>query len=100
MLVFGRMKKKKTLHILEYELPIVIQEEKENGYIARCPIWDDCYAQGETIEEAINELSYVATSLIELYKEENLKVPLKLKKSTQQSEATLTLKFPLIVSTQ
>lgn len=90
--------KKKTLNIQEYEFPITIQEEEKGGFFVFCPIWKDCYAQGETIEEAINEISYVASSLIELYGEENLKVPLKLKKTEKNQGKKLNLNFPLIVS--
>jgi len=89
---------KKTLSIQEYELPINIQEEKEGGFTASCPIWKDCYAQGETIEEAINEISYVASSLIELYQEEDLHIPLKLKKTEKNEGGSFNLNFPLIVS--
>lgn len=67
---------KKTVDIQEYELPIMINEETEGGFTASCPLWEDCYAQGETIEEAISEISYVASSLIVLYQEEELKIPL------------------------
>ncbi len=89
---------KKTLDIQEYELPITIREEKEGGFTASCRLWKDCYAQGETIEEAINEISYVASSLIELYKEEDIKIPLKLKKTEKSQGNALNLNFPLIVS--
>lgn len=89
---------KKTLDIQEYELPISIQEEDDGGYTAFCPIWKDCYAQGETIEEVINEISYVASSLIELYKEEDLEIPLKLKKTEQNKGNSIMFNFPLIVS--
>ena len=91
--------KNKTLHIQEYELPIVIQEEKEGGFTARCSVWKDCFAQGETIEEAINEISYVASSLIELYKEEKMSIPLKLKKESQKATKGFAFNIPLIVST-
>ena len=89
---------KKTLDIQEYELPITIQEEKEGGFTASCSLWKDCYAQGETIEEAINEISYVASSLIELYNEEELKIPLKLKKTEKNPGREFNINFPLIVS--
>lgn len=89
---------KKRLDIQEYELPITIQEEKQGGFTAFCPSWKDCYAQGETIEEAISEISYVASSLIELYKEEELGIPLKLKKIEKNQGTSLNLNFPLIVS--
>lgn len=91
------MKSQKTLSVAEYELPVTLR--KEDGiFIAQCTQWDDCYAQGNTLEEAINEISYVASSLIELYNEEELKIPLKLKKISQKPSDTITFTFPLIVS--
>ncbi len=57
------MKGRKTLSITEYELPVAIHEE-EGVFIAQCPKWKDCYAQGDTLEEAINEISYVASSYL------------------------------------
>ncbi len=89
--------KQKTLNLQEYELPITLQEE-EGAYIATCPIWQDCYAQGDSVEEAINEISYVASSLIELYKEEGMTVPLKLKSTTRKEPKGFSVNFPLIVS--
>jgi predicted RNase H-like HicB family nuclease len=74
--------KQKTLTIQEYELPITLQEEA-GAYIATCPLWQDAYAQGDTIEEAISEISSVASSLIELYQEEGMPIPLKLKSATK-----------------
>jgi len=82
------IKKSKTLHIQEYELPIVIQKDREGGFTAECLVWQDCYAQGETIEETVNEISCVASSLMELYREEGMKIPLKLKKEIQFRAAT------------
>jgi predicted RNase H-like HicB family nuclease len=91
------MKNYKTVTIQEYELPVTIQEEEE-GFIATCPVWPDCYAQGDTIEEAITEISYVASSLIELYKEEDMQIPLKLKSTIQNQPKGFTVSFPVIVS--
>jgi predicted RNase H-like HicB family nuclease len=89
---------KKTIDIQEYELPVTINEEIEGGFTAYCPLWEDCYAQGETIEEAISEISYVASSLIELYSEEDLEIPLKLKKTEKNQGKGFSLNLPLIVS--
>ena len=89
---------KKTLEIQEYELPITIQEENEGGFTAFSPKWKDCFAQGETVEQVINEISYVASSLIELYNEEGLKIPLKLKKSEKAPGRGFNINVPLIVS--
>lgn len=71
---------KQTRKVLEYKLPIEIKPQKEGGFVAICLEWADCYAQGDTIDEAILEITAVAQSLIELYKEEGLTVPLKLSK--------------------
>lgn len=63
--------------VLEYELPIKISSQKGGGYLAVSPGWSDCYAQGDTLDEAVLEITAVAQSLIELYKEEGKKIPLK-----------------------
>lgn len=93
------MSKNKKLEIQEYEFPISIHEQKEGGYVADCSIWKEVYAQGESVEEVISEISYVASSMIELYKEENIEIPLKVKSKAQKERKGFTLKFPLIVST-
>lgn len=94
------MSKNKTIEIQEYELPITIHEEKEGGFVAVCSIWSDVYAQGESIEEAISELSFVASGMIELYQEEGQKIPLKIKSKKSKERKGFTLNFPLIVSTR
>lgn len=93
------MAKRKTLTISEYELPVKIEGQKEGGYVAKCEAWSDCYAQGDTVEEAINEISYVASSLIELYQEEGMPVPLQLKSKSEEPAASLSFNFPLVVAT-
>ena len=91
------MKDKKTLSIAEYELPVTIHME-DGVFIAQCPKWEDCYAQGNSLEEAINEISYVASSLIELYQEEDLKIPLNLKNYSEKPSNNIRFTFPLVVS--
>lgn len=81
-------------NVLEYELPLKLTPQKEGGFVVACPVWPDCYAQGDTVDEAILEITAVAQSLIELYKEEGLEIPLKL-----QNKKTITrlLTVPVIV---
>jgi len=85
----------RTQKVAEYELPVNIEPQKEDGFVVTCPIWKDCYAQGDTIEEAILEVTAVAQSLIELYKEEGLKIPLKPQKSKRVDNS---LNLPVIVT--
>ena len=81
--------------VLEYELPIEVEPQKEGGYVARSPVWSDCYAQGDTYDEVILEITAVAQSLIELYKEEELTIPLKL---TQERSLDNSVTIPVLVT--
>lgn len=87
------MAKAKKLQVFEYELPVKVEKDPSGGFVAKSPVWSDCYAQGDSIDEVTNEIASVAASLIEIYKEEGMKVPLK-KKSTNKN----TLKIPVYTS--
>ena len=75
--------------IFEYCLPVKVQEDN-GSYFAVCSSWSDCYAQGETPEEAINELVAVAKNLIEIYREEKLTITM-----TKKVEKILDKDFSL-----
>ena len=81
--------------VFEYELPIDIEFQDEEGYVAKCPIWSDCYAQGDTFDEAVLEITAVAQSLIELYKEEGLNIPLAI---PRESNIKDSLTLPILVT--
>lgn len=81
--------------VLEYELPIKVSPQEDGGFVVTCPIWSDCYAQGDTVDEAILEITAIAGSLIELYKEEDLIIPLKM---VGRKNLVNSLNVPVIVS--
>jgi len=35
--------------------PVIIEQEKD-GYIVSCPIFEGCYSQGNTIDEALDNI--------------------------------------------
>jgi len=87
----------KTISIKEYQLPVIIT--KENGlFVAACPSWSDCYAQGKTIDEATAEIISVASSLVELYQEEGSKIPLKQKPNPATSAQKLSFNVPVFAT--
>jgi len=86
---------KKTALVSSYELPLKIAPQVGGGFVATSSIWADCYAQGDSIDETILEATAVAQSLVELYKEEGLKIPLKLTKAGMNSSQ---ITVPVIVS--
>ena len=87
------MAKAKKLQIFEYELTVKVEKDSSGGFVAKSPAWSDCYAQGDTIDEVTNEIASVAASLIELYKEEGMKIPLKKKVTSKK-----TFKIPVYTS--
>ena len=86
---------KKITKVSSYELPLKIEAQKEGGFVATSPVWKDCYAQGDSVDEAVLEATAVAQSLIELYREEGLEIPLKL---TKESIVSKPITIPVIVS--
>lgn len=85
----------KSKKVFEYELPIKI-EPQEEGYVVSCPAWSDCYAQGDTLDEALLEITAVAQSLIELYKEENITIPLQLQSQKEMTDTSISV--PILTS--
>lgn len=82
--------------VLQYELPLQIERDPSDGYIAICPTWPDCYAQGDTIDQAVLEVTAVAQTLIELYTEEELPIPLVFEKARSIENTPFTV--PVIVT--
>lgn len=52
------MKKKpgKKSFLIGNQFPVILEEDKEGGYIATCPSFEGCYSQGDTIEEALKNI--------------------------------------------
>ena len=82
--------------VLTYELPIIAEPQKDGGFVVRSENWEDCYAQGDTLQEAILEITGVAQSLIELYQEEGLEIPLR--KKQENTLGNLLFNVPIIVT--
>lgn len=87
---------KTSQRVLQYELPLDIKRDVSGGFVATCPAWSACFAQGETVDEAVLEITAVAQSLIELYTEEGLSIPLKSEK--ERSILGQSFMVPVFVS--
>lgn len=92
------MNKTKTLTIAGYELPVLITSDEKGGYVAECTDWADCYAQAESIDEVVNEIYHVALSLIQVYQEENLTIPLTQSSATKNKSWQSDEDHPMVVS--
>lgn len=60
---------------VDLKYPIVIYPAEEGGYVAEVPALKGCLAQGETMNECLNELKRVQTLWLESAKRHKEKVP-------------------------
>lgn len=47
--------------------PVIIKQDEDGKFIATCPVFEGCYSQGDTFEDAMNNIR----EAIELCQEEN-----------------------------
>jgi predicted RNase H-like HicB family nuclease len=55
--------------------PVIIYPAEEGGYVAEVPSLKGCIAQGESIEECLNELETVIELWMETAQKNNLQIP-------------------------
>ena len=49
----------------KYQLPILIEKDKDGYYVVECPIFSGCYSQGKTIDEALKNIREVISLCLE-----------------------------------
>ena len=52
---------------------VIIQEAEEGGYIVSCPALPGCHSQGETIEEALENIKEAIIGCLESLAEERMR---------------------------
>ncbi|WP_310429362.1 type II toxin-antitoxin system HicB family antitoxin [Chamaesiphon sp. VAR_48_metabat_135_sub] len=57
------------------EYPTVTYSCEEGGYVVEIPVLKGCLAQGETLEDALNELKIVRDLWLEIAKKYGQKLP-------------------------
>jgi len=46
------------------QLPILVEKDEDGVYVVECPLFDGCYSQGKTIDEAIKNIREVLALVI------------------------------------
>ncbi len=41
------------------QVPLYIEKDEDNFYVVECPLFDGCYAQGKTLDEALKNIREV-----------------------------------------
>jgi predicted RNase H-like HicB family nuclease len=58
-----------------YNYTVLLEKESDGGYHAFCPILKGCHSQGDSFEEAIDNITEAIELYIESLKAENLSIP-------------------------
>lgn len=88
---------KKKVKVLEYELPLRVEAQAEGGFLAKSSALQGVLAEGESIPEAVINAIDVAANLIDIRREENLPIPLRLIRKGRASK-TFNTKVSVQVS--
>ena len=47
------------------QLPLLVERGEDGFYVVECPLFDGCYSQGRTIDEAIRNIKEVILMILE-----------------------------------
>jgi predicted RNase H-like HicB family nuclease len=70
-----------------YGYKVVLEPDENGGYVVICPSFQGCYSQGETIEEALENIKEAILLCIEEAEAEGEKIP----DSSRSLVATVTV---------
>ena len=56
---------KETSRQRKKQLPLYVEKDEDNYYVVECPLFDGCYAQGSTIDEALRNIREVIMLVLE-----------------------------------
>lgn len=48
-----------TSKIRNPQLPIFVEKDEDGFYVVECPLFDGCYSQGSTLDEALSNIREV-----------------------------------------
>ncbi len=58
-----------------YNYTVLLEKESDGGYHAFCPILKGCHSQGDSVEEAIENITEAIELYLESLKADNLSIP-------------------------
>ena len=47
------------------QLPLFVEKDEDGFYLVECPLFDGCYSQGKTLDEALKNIREVIYLIIE-----------------------------------
>ena len=65
-----------------YKLPLVLEPQPEGGYTVMCPLLPDLITEGDTVQEALDNVGDALAALLEAYDKLKRPIPAVLKQAT------------------
>ncbi|HPO55859.1 MAG TPA: type II toxin-antitoxin system HicB family antitoxin [Ignavibacteriaceae bacterium] len=47
------------------QLPLLVEKDEDGYYVIECPVFEGCYTQGETLDEALKNIREVIDLILE-----------------------------------
>jgi len=72
----------------KHVLPIVIEKDEDGYYVVECPLFQSCYTQGKTLDDAVKNIKEVIALCLEEKKNKEI-----LKEYNPKEISFLTLSY-------
>lgn len=60
-----KAKSKKRRVYFNKQLPLIVEKGEDGFYVVECPLFEGCYSQGRTLDEAISNIREVVSLILE-----------------------------------
>ena len=54
------------------QLPLFVEKDKDGFYVVECPLFEGCYSQGKTLDEALKNIREVIALILEEKKSQEI----------------------------
>jgi antitoxin HicB len=78
-----------------YKLPLVLDPQPEGGYTVTCPILPELITEGDTVREALNNVSDALAAIIESYADLGRTIPATLRHADLDAPLWIETAFEL-----
>jgi antitoxin HicB len=79
---------------MQYKIPLVLAPQPEGGYTVTSPILPELITEGDTVEEAIENVRDALAAVVEVYQDSGRTLP----QDTQVQDLSLPLSFETVVT--
>ena len=52
-------------HFAHRQLPLFIEKDEDGVYVVECPLFEGCYSQGKTLDQALKNIREVISLILE-----------------------------------